>query len=169
MKSKIETISFDEKEIEKCFNVWNEERYETPILSKAYPIYNSYIREKNSLTGNSEIIGYIALFSGKAYRGMGALGCSNKRARGIGILYVDKKNKMWKELEPLGLSTSKLSNMKFKDLNSSEYILVIDKKTEEYDNGNLNIRLTDIKLVGENGDIVDLLKNWSNCYTLDFK
>jgi hypothetical protein len=165
----METTSFNKKEIEKCFNVWKEESYETPILSKVYPIYNSYIREKNSLIGNGEIIGYIALFSGKAYRGMGALGCSIKRARGIGILYADKKNRMWKELEPLGLSTSKLSNMKFKGLNSNEYVLVIDKETEEYDNGNSSIRLTDIRLVGKNGDTVDLLKNWSNCYTLDFK
>ena len=101
MNSKIETISFNKKEIEKCFNVWKKERYEIPILSKAYPIYNSYIREKNLLIGNGKIIGYIALFSGKAYRGMGALGCSNKRARGIGILYTNEKNKMWKELEPL--------------------------------------------------------------------
>ena len=59
--------------------------------------------------------------------------------------------------------------MRFKGLNSNEYVLVIDKETKEYDNGNSNTRLIGIKLVGRNRDKVDLLKNWSNCYTLDFQ
>ena len=160
---------FSIQEARKCFNLWEQESYKDVILSKAYELYDKYERKGSMLIGQGKYIGLISYFSGKAYRGMGALGCSFSRTKGVGI--STKENFMLATLKEKSLE-NKIKKMRFKDLTANVYTLVCKVKQtiynpdSEYENTHYELS---IGLLGDDNSYVDLNTKWSTCLTEDFK
>lgn len=161
--------NFSIQKARKCFNLWEKESYEDVILTKAYKLYDKYERKSSMLIGQGECIGLISYFSGKAYRGMGALGCSCSRTKGVGI--STKENLMLTTLKEKGLA-NKIKKMRFKNLTANVYTLVCKVKQtiynpdSEYENTHYELS---IGLLGDDNSYVDLNTKWSTCLTEDFK
>ena len=150
-----------------CYNLWDKEKYQNPILKKAFSLYATYTKRGSSiLIGEGETIGYLAYITGKAYRGMGALGCSCRRTKGIGLV-LEKGTKMETELSALGLYDGKKT--RFKGLTASVYTLVTKVHTTVRATGNGVSRELEIGLQGDDGSYIDLTTNYTHCMTLDFK
>lgn len=96
-------------------------------------MYSSYKRKGATLIGVGQPLGYLAHFSGKAYRGMGVLGCSFSRTKGVGVILDN--NLMYGSLSKLGLTNEKLKNLRFKGLTADSYKLVV-KVYESSDSNN---------------------------------
>lgn len=160
---------FTIEEARKCYNLWKEESYKDVILTKAHKLYERYERKGTTLVGQGEPLGFITYFSGKAYRGMGALGCSRNRAKGVGLL--TKNNLMNETLKEKGLM-KKTKPMRFRDLTAKEYTLVCKVEQIIYnpntESENTSYSLT-IGLLGDDDSFLDLNTNWSRCLTENFK
>lgn len=160
---------FSIDEARKCYNLWRQESYKDVVLTKVHQLYESYERKGTMLIGKGECIGSICYFSGKAYRGMGAMGCSKNRTKGIGLL--TNENLMFHTLKEKGL-VEKTKPMRYKGLTSNEYNLVC-KVEQTIFNPNTQSERTHyhltLGLLGEDNSFVDLNTNWSTCLTENFK
>ena len=150
---------------EKCYNLWSKERYDEPLLKKVIPLYATYVRKNSLLIGEGELIGRLAYITGKAYRGMGALGRSFKRTKGIALV-MEKGTKLETELSSLGLYNEK--KLRYKGLTADLYTLVNRIHTTVYTNGHIS-RYLGIGFQGNDGSYIDLTSNYGGCITLDFK
>lgn len=161
-------IIFSNKLFDCCGNIWNQEHYSNLILNKSYILYHSYNRKGATLIGEGDPLGYLALFSGNAYRGMGALGCSFSRTKGIGIIL--EKNLMYNSLLDLGLTSVKLKNMRFKGLTANSYTLVIKiVETVCSTTGEHSDYAKCIGLLGDDDSFIDLSSKWTDCFALDLR
>lgn len=156
---------FSIQDAKECYNLWNEERYKEPILKKSIPLYVAYVRKNSLLIGIGEPIGYLAYITGKAYRGMGAMGCTNRRTKGIALV-LEKGTKMETELSSLGLYENK--KLRSKGLTADSYTLVTKIHTKVYTNGH-NSKYLEIGLQGDDDSYIDFTTNYSSCITLNFK
>ena len=174
--------NFSIEEAHKCTNLWKEEDYENIILTKAYKMYATYVRKGTQLIGVGEPIGLLSFFSGNAYRGMGALGCSFNRSRGVGV--TTKENLLVDTLKQKGL-VEKIKTIRKKDLTTNNYTLVM-KVFQSVSNNESTRHLLDaigllskdgsnnestrywldsIGLLGEDGSFIDLTSDWSTRLT----
>lgn len=158
-------IPFNLEFVKKCKNYWDKEHYSDIIITKSYPLYKTYIRKGTELIGQGESLGYIVYFSGKAYRGCGAIGSSFNRTKGIGLIL--SKNEMYTEMLNVGL-LEKTKKLRFRNLNGNQYILVCNIDNKVYDDGSISNNLS-IGLLNDVGDYKDLIQNWSNCITGNLK
>ena len=162
---------FSIEEARKCSNLWKEERYRDLILNKAYILYATYVRKGTRLIGQGEPIGLLSFFSGKAYRGMGALGCSrNRRTTGVGI--STQENLLLEVLKEKGLD-KKIKTIRNRDLTANNYKLVMKVNQTVYspdsEYENTIFKLASIGLLGEDNSYIDLNSEWSSCLTENLK
>lgn len=150
-----------------CYNVWKQEKYQDIIITKAYKLYESYTRKGTELVGKGNCLGVLIFFSGKAYRGMGALGCTCKRARGTGLL-LQMNNMMANIMLSKGLN-DKIKPVRFKGLTGNGYKLVCNVKQTTNTSSNYNSFRLNIGLLGDDNSFIDLSGSWSDCMTLDLK
>ena len=131
-------------------------------------MYATYVRKGTQLIGVGEPIGLLSFFSGNVYRGMGALGCSFNRSRGVGV--TTKENLLVDTLKQKGL-VEKIKTIRKKDLTTNNYTLVMkvfqsvkvfqpvsNKESTRY-------WLDAIGLLGEDGSFIDLTSDWSTRLT----